>query len=328
VPNLDSLLTSAKPTIDGGGKLVLLSRADKSKPESPFKQIYRAAKQGDSTWAYVFLPWWVRPSRDEIWYERERQNTLATTGTLDALYEQYPATDLEALAPRSLDKRIPAEWLQRVYREQAALPTLATPNAPNLPGLAIFNSPSVGMTYVIGVDPAEGNPTSDDSALTVVNTATGEEVASLAGKYQPSTLAAAADTIGKYYQHAALMVERNNHGHAVLLWLRDNSFLHRLTGLDNAEGWLSNSKGKSVMYDAVADAIRDANTVIHSFGLFVQLSAIEGSILRAPSGQHDDRADSYALALQGRARMAAVGAFTPAVGGTRHWDEFKRGIAR
>ena len=45
-PDLDRLMRAVKPTIDGGGRMILLSRADKSKPESTFKQIYRSAAQG------------------------------------------------------------------------------------------------------------------------------------------------------------------------------------------------------------------------------------------------------------------------------------------
>jgi hypothetical protein len=154
----------------------------------------------------------------------------------------------------------------------------------------------MGRFYVIGADPAEGNPTSDDSALTVLDRDTGEEVASLAGKLQPSTLAAHIDTIGKWYNNAVVLIERNNHGHAVLLWLRDHSLLWRMPGHDGQEGWLSNSKGKALLYSAAADAFRERQTFLHSFATFTQLASIEGSTLRAPEGEADDRADSYALA--------------------------------
>ena len=36
----------------------------------------------------------------------------------------------------------------------------------------------------------------------------------------------------------ALLVERNNHGHAVLLWLRETAKLTVLRGLDHEPGWL------------------------------------------------------------------------------------------
>ena len=40
--NLDLLLAAVKPTIDAGGRLILLSTADKSKPQRTFKSIYGA----------------------------------------------------------------------------------------------------------------------------------------------------------------------------------------------------------------------------------------------------------------------------------------------
>jgi hypothetical protein len=58
---------------------------------------------------------------------------------------------------------------------------------------------------------------------------------------------------------------------------------------------LSNSKGKALMYDHTADAFRNRETTLHSFATFNQLASIEGSTLRAPESEPDDRADAYAL---------------------------------
>ena len=305
VPDLNRLMRAVKPTIDAGGRMILLSRSDKSRPQSEFKAIYRAAKQGLSPWADVFLPWYVRPGRDAAWYIEQERDILSRTGSLDDLHEQYPATDTEALSPRSLDKRIPAPWLERCYQETR--PHELPEDAPALPGLEIYQLPEEGRHYVIGADPAEGNPTSDDSALTVMDRDTLEEVAALAGKYQPSTLAAHADAVGNYYNKAAVLPERNNHGHAVILWLADNSKLRVLKGWDRKPGWLSNSKGKALLYDATADAFRDEVTTLHSFATYTQLASIEGSSLRAPEGEHDDRADSYALAISAASMPRGVG---------------------
>lgn len=307
VPNLDELMSAVKPTIDGGGQMILLSRADKSTPQSPFKQIYRAAKTGLSPWVEVFLPWYVRPARDEAWYEEQKADRLQRTGSLDELYEQYPATDTEALAPRSLDKRIPGIWLEQCYREMQPLdrPPDNYPIWPALPGLKVFKVPLLGNKYVIGADPAEGNPTSDFSSSTVMEVLTGEEVARLDGRFEPSTFAGYVDQLGTYYNKAKILVERNNHGHAVLLWLREHSRLARLAGYDGREGWLSNALGKSLMYSAIADAFRDRATILHNFSTYVQLASIEGATLCAPDGEHDDEADSYALANQARSARGA-----------------------
>src|SRR5207249_2790712 len=164
-----------RPTIDGAGQMVLVSRPDKGKPESEFKQIYRAAKAGTVSWVPMFLPWYVDPNRDAAWYETHRKDCLHATGSLDSLYEQYPATDAEALAPRSLDKRINPEWLLQCYLEKAPAPRpYGNPDhSPPIPGLVVYKPPEPGHRYVIGADPAQGNPTSDDSALEVLDLATG-----------------------------------------------------------------------------------------------------------------------------------------------------------
>ena len=314
VPDLGRLMRAVKPTIDGGGRMVLLSRSDKSNPNSEFKRIYRAAKAGESPWAAVFLPWHVRPERSPDWYAEQTRDVLSRTGALDDLHEQYPATDAEALAPRSLDKRLPAAWLDQCYQ---ALQPIAPPDAPAIAGLVVYRAPQIGRQYVIGADPAEGNPTSDDSALAVVDADSGEEVAALVGKLQPSTLAAHAATLSSYYNGAEVLVERNNHGHAVLLWLSDNApLVHLVEGSDGKPGWLSNSRGKTLLYDSAADVLRDGDAVIHSFETYLQLASIEGSTLRAPDGEHDDRADSYALAQLARGRMGGPVA-APVVGGSR-----------
>lgn len=302
LPDLARVMNAVKPTIDGGGRMILLSRADNSKPESMFKQIYRGAKAGINGWKAVFLGWSVRPSRDAAWYEAQKADILSRTGSLDDLFQQYPASDTEALSPRTMDKRIAPEWLRQCYVEAATIevkPEKDKTLPPAIPGLHLYTEPLPDHRYVIGVDPAEGNPTSDDSALTVLDKNTCEEVAALAGKYQPATIASHANEVGVYFNNADLMVERNNHGHAVLLWLRDHSHLRRLSGLDGKDGWLDNSKGKALLYSTCADAFREKTTTVHSFETFVQLSSIDGSTLLAPEGQKDDRADSYALALCG-----------------------------
>jgi hypothetical protein len=159
-------------------------------------------------------------------------------------------------------------------------------NQPSIPGLTIYRRPIVGKTYVCGVDPAEGNPTSDDSALTVLDVMTGEECAVLRGKFQPAVMASYADKVGVYYNHAPIMVERNNHGHAVIMWLDEHSRLALLHGRDDRVGWLSSPLGKSLLYDGITDyfrdAARDGAKLLHSFATYTQLASIEGSTLRAP----------------------------------------------
>jgi hypothetical protein len=300
-PDLDRLMRAVKPTIDGGGRMVLLSRSDKAKPQSPFKRMYQAARQGLNAWTPVFLPWHSRPDRDAAWYEAQRRDVLGRTGCADDLAEQYPATDAEALAPRSFDKRIPAAWLQQCFAEQEPYALPLWDDAPAIPGLVVFTPPEPGRRYVLGADPAEGNPTSDDSALCVLDAESGEQAAELAGKFEPSVFASYIQQLALWFNRAGVLVERNNHGHAVLLWLRDNGRgVTLLPGHDGKPGWLSSTLGKTQLYDKCADGCKNAEVTLHSFATYTQLASVDGSTLRAPAGQHDDRADAFALACSAR----------------------------
>lgn len=295
VPDLGRLMGSVRPTIDAGGWLVLLSRVDKSVPNSLFKQIYRAAKAGLNNWSAGFSAWFERPGRDEVWYERQKQDSLNSTGSLDYLWEQYPATDAEALAARQLDKRIPAGHLQKCFREMKSLSPLPK-DVPNIPGLKIFKAPEKGRRYVIGADPAEGLPASDDSATDVVDVITGEQVAKFAGKFSPSMHAAHTAKLALYYNNAAVLPENNNHGHHFIGWIQDNTRLNILKGHIERDGWSSTTVGKVLLYDFMAEVAEHEECTIHDFDTYIQLQSIEASTLLAPEGDHDDQADSFALA--------------------------------
>ena len=291
-----ALMRAVKPTIDGGGRMILLSRPDKSRPESPFKRVYRAARAGENDWHPIFAPWQADPRRDPDWYEAQRRDVLSRTGSLDDLHEQYPASEAEALSPRTLAKRIPAAWLEACSSPRLPIPGI--PDAPALPLLEVYAPPKAGGRYILGADPAEGNPTSDDSALCVLDVRTGEECAALAGKVPPEVLADYAAALCLWYNRAPALIERNNHGFAVLLALKGRVRL--LEGRDGRPGWLSSSLGNVALYDACAEAVRNGEVVIHSLATFAQLAALDGATLAAPPGGRDDRADAFALANVGR----------------------------
>lgn len=299
VPDLDRLMNAVKPTIDGGGRMILLSRADKSNPSSTFKRIYRAARNKETPWKAIFLPWFVRPERNQDWYERQKSDVLSRTGSLDDLYQQYPSTDNEALSARVLDKRIPPSWIAECSDEIIPLDA-SDVEAPSLPRLKIYRISERSARYVLGVDPAEGNPTSDPSALVVLDEETLEEVATLSGQIEPTMMASYAIDIALYYNNAKMMIERNNHGHVVIATIKELSERARLlSGWDEKPGWLSSSRGKVLLYNGVADIFRAKATRIHTPDLRLQLESIEGDTLRAPEGLHDDLADAYALAVAG-----------------------------
>lgn len=328
--NLDGLLNAVKPTIDGGGRLVLLSTVDKSRPESPFKRIYRAALAGENAYAPIFLPWHAHPGRNLEWYAEQGRDIQARTGGLDDLHQEYPATDLEALAPRAVDKFFPAEWLNQCYTrlqtsdcsvqagEADPDPSTLNPQSLDLPGLAVHVPPQPGHTYVIGADPAQGNPQSDESAAVVLDYATGEQVATLGLRCDPEMFAVHLGRLAKAYggvhntaygsypYEAEIMVERNNHGHAVILALHQyNAWL--LRGLDDEPGWATTGASKHLLFDQAAKDIREGGLRLHDETTYWQLISIDGATLAAPPGQHDDRAMACVLALAALRKSSGPG---------------------
>ena len=296
VPDLGNLLNAVKPTIDGGDRMVLLSRSNKEQPNSPFKRIYKGAVRGLNKWKAIFLPWHVRPGRDVQWYEDQKNDVLARTGSLDDLHQQYPSTAEEALSAATADKRLPIKWLKQCYDEMLPLEEVEIA----LPLVSIYVEAQEGREYVIGADPAEGNPESDDSVAIVLDLITGEEVAVLSGKIEPSVFAEYLDILAKYYNDAEILPERNNHGHAVILALDEVYDRGVINGPDDKPGWLATRKGKALAYTTTADALRDTEVTIHDAITHTQLASIEGATMKAPKGDNDDYAAAFVLAVKAR----------------------------
>jgi hypothetical protein len=312
VPDLGRFLSGVKPTIDGGGRLFLVSTSDKRRPVSTFKRLFRAALAGTGDYQPLFLDWRARPERDEAWRARTQAEMFAQRGSDDDFYAEYPATPEEALAPEQLDRRLPLAWVQQCFVRQAALHPAA---APALPGLAVYRPPHAGGRYVLGVDPAEGNPHSDPSAITVLDEQW-EEAASWSGRVEPGSLAEYVGQLAAYYAPAGVMVERNNHGHSVIYALRQAGTVQLLHGDDGRPGWLTHVRGKPLLYNALADALRGGALCVHDPATVAELASIEASTLRAPAGLHDDKATSLALAVAALAfgnSQATASVVAPAV---------------
>lgn len=305
IPNLSDVLNAIKPTIDAGGQLIILSTVDKKAPTSPFKSLFRAAyytnevqnsEQNALGLSYrpLFLPWSARPDRTPEWYAQVKADLFVQTHSNDSLYQEYPETPEQALAPIELDKRIPYEWIQRNY-----LPTQGLTDETIVPGLKVYVRPVPGRRYLIGADPAEGNPNSDPSACQVIDALTWEQCATVQGRWEPALFAHYIDIVAAYYNDAAVMTERNNHGHALLMALKHNGKSLTMLGIDDKPGWLTTERSKNIGWDLAADCFRTNDVKLHDGPTIDQLASIEADTLAAPEGMHDDLAMAYMLVLSG-----------------------------
>jgi len=203
------------------------------------------------------------PGRTAAWYAEQERDIRARTGGLDDLHQEYPATDLEALAPRAVDKFFPTEWVNRCFEKLDTgswkLDT-GTDQLATVPGLAVHVPPQPGQTYVIGADPAEGNPQSDESAAVVLDFASGEQVATLAC----AAIRRCRRTPGPPGQALRrLPSRRGDHGRAQQPRPRRDpgAPLHRCVaarGLDGEIGWATTGASKHLLFDQAAKDIRRA----------------------------------------------------------------------
>lgn len=339
VLKLDQQLASVKPTVDNGGKLVLLSKSNKAIPNSPFKNVYRGGRDGITSFKTVFLPWYARPERTQAWYDDVVKEARARTFADDWVAGEYPTTDEEALSANELDKRFPQAVVSPCFRTAVDLALggkwpaielelteggeLLEPGddgytgekvrkvvaCPRIPGLRLYRLPEAGRVYTIGGDPAQGLPQSNDSAAVVVDNVTGEEVASFNGKITPKVFARYCAELSDWYSacfdaKCRVMVENNNHGQAFILWWRENRSEHDfhatlLTGPDRAVGWTQTGRSKETMYHRAAQRVADGRCVLHSRVLFSQVVSVEAESLEAPESSLDDLAVAWGLALAG-----------------------------
>lgn len=169
--------------------------------------------------------------------------------------------------------------------------------------LRIWQEPDPHEAYVIGCDTSEGieepgkplaQQPHDAAAAIVRKRRTGEHVATLWGMFRPNELADKLVPLARLYNGALVAVERNNHGHACLLWLLEHHHYGNVFfDLDGRAGWLNTGPKRTSALDVLEREHRkgpphystpDAALVKQ------QLSFIVGpdGVARAAQGAHDD----------------------------------------
>jgi hypothetical protein len=270
-------------------------------------QIYLAAKAGTNGWKAVFIPARARPDRQAAgWRERERS---ALEQLSDAEFAQeYPDNDVEAITTTG----------RPVFRHEDLARQALEVGRAGEPGVTYYREPAAGRVYVVGADVGEGLTTSDWSSATVLERDSGEQVAQLRGRWTPDVFATKLDALGRRFgRHATAAnaypvivgVERNNHGHAVLLAL---TRLHAGTAPyriyrapDKRVGWLTTRASRPVLVDQLEEALRTKALVIRDAGTVDQMSTFaysDDGRPEAQEGYHDDDVMAAGIAVQLRRR--------------------------
>lgn len=253
-------------------------------------------------------------------HTRDNPYNLATYAEdLAREYAHDPLYAAQELAGEFVDltgsKRFPAMLISALtHVKPTATPKgLGTLGGYALPHEArIITSPTPGARYAIGVDCAEGVRGGDDSTAVVVEVSTGEVCAVLAGEYEPQEEhPALVALLARHYNNAPALVERNNHGHAVLAGLRRHN-VPLLVGGDGRPGWLTTATSKADAYAQthrqLLDAEAEGRAILTDARLADQLKGIDRTTLKGPGKGRvtkvDDEAVAFVLACVARARVA------------------------
>ena len=136
----DELYTSVKPTINDGGRIIIVSTAKGL--GNAFHKLWGAAQKGENSFTPIFLPWTARPTRTPDWYARTAADAVS-----DAHHKQeYPATSDEAFTDLDNERFLPSMTLWDACRED--LPPLGAREPLVLALDAATSSDSFGMVGV------------------------------------------------------------------------------------------------------------------------------------------------------------------------------------
>lgn len=288
------LYTALKPTIDGGGQLIILSTANGL--GNLFHRLWTRAISGLNAFETIFLPWWARPGRDRAWYNAQ----IGEYTDPQMVKQEYPATAQQAFIA-SGRSRFAAEWIEA--QADNALPPLETALLPyplqGIRGLSVYVLPQPGRHYILAADVAEGLAHGDYSVGTLIDRDTWEEVAALHGHWEPDIFADYLLSLSDNYA-ADIAVERNNHGHAVLAALKLKGCTRIAEGMDERPGWLTNAQSKPLAVDLLAEALRDHLCKVRTPAALDEMQVycvLDNGKTGAPEGYHDDRVMSWAIAV-------------------------------
>jgi hypothetical protein len=172
-------------------------------------------------------------------------------------------------------------------------------------GIKIYKQPIKTKRYTCGADPAEGIK-KDYSVAIMLDNDTKEIVAVARGQWKPSNFAEVLFNFCKRYastsNYPTLAVERNNHGHAVLLALDEVLNYPNLytNPKDERIGWKTDMISRPIMMNAFIDAIEENIIQINDLDVLNEcLTLVDNSgKIEGSTGKHDDCITACAIALQ------------------------------
>jgi hypothetical protein len=267
-----------------------------------------------------FFPWWMEKryrakAADRSSLTAEERELMACNG-LDlrqigfrrqvrahfrGLTRQEYAEDAASCFIASGDSVFEIEAIEQRMKE--------VPDAPEQRqngNLQIWLPPLTGREYLVAVDPAGGGSEGDYSAAEVLDLGTGMQCAEFAGHVGGLELARLVTDLAARFNHAWLVVERNNHGSGVLALAETVCQYARIYKQCGQAGWLTTSVSRPAMVGTLGAALVEQPERFMSRRLLSECRSFvrrpDGST-GARAGTHDDCLMAMAIGLAARAEL-------------------------
>lgn len=322
-------------------------------------ETYMQAKRGESEYRSAFYPWFIdrdnsmalmgmdapTPTKEEQKVVDMAKKDFGVTMTPEqllwrryalrqfkkAFYAEFPEDDETAFL-MSGDRFFDSKKVMTLFTEAKEFAANNKPFA-ETEDYVQWEEYDSRDTYVAGADVAEGVD-GDYSVLVILNASKQRVAFRYRARVGVDVFYRVCGKWGRNYGDCLLAVERNNHGHAVILGLveteryrnlfvevRDTRIISKGSGgsarVDQGPlahiqhvGWTTDASSKHVMCDALKLAFEDDSDIDHEnfepawtvydlelLGEALTFTAKDGK-LTAESGKHDDCVIAYAIAHQ------------------------------
>lgn len=319
---LNSLMECV-PSIEFGSEVVNESTANGA--SGLFYEDYIGAAAGTSSFTAQFFSWLEQPeyrtelvAGERIVPETDRERQVVAKGATPEQLKWYRQKVADKKSQDLVDQEYPLDpdtcfitsgrLFFNVDRTKALIGLAREPIETRVIGkhgsqgaLRIWKAPQGGRQYVLTGDPSEGVG-GDPGAAVVLDRGTGEHVATIHGQFSTWEFARVLADLGHEYFGALIVVERNNHGHAVLQGLiREQKYPLRLIyhGNDGRPGWVNTGPARS----SALDALHSAHEQKHwsspdrmSLAEMLRFIVNEQGKAEAAKGAHDDLVLAHAIA--------------------------------
>jgi len=288
----------------GDGSIIIESTADV--PGDKFHQLIQGAP--DNGWQ-VFTYWWHEhaayraPALPDGFERTSEEEELADLYGVDDHQLQWRRIQIATLGPARFRREYPgcladafasreATWFRSEDLERIATEWFEEPPFE-------FEEPVKGNAYVMGVD-VSGGIGLDYSSVVVVDVATRQPVyIERNNTMAPHAWAAHCCLLGERYNHAMMLAESNNHGHAYLRECQVLRYPNMWTGIDG-NWWVTATASKLDIFDGLREMVESSIIQRLDQVTLGELRALQVKRItpEAPSGLHDDLAMAMALAYR------------------------------